>query len=255
MKLLLISINRLRRKAFYQLEYLAARYRRWKLVTKGFEIGHNAYIGPKCIIGGDRISIGENVTLVSDIELYGNVSIGNNCIIAAHCEILSVSHDYFIPNALPYGTDYVDKGVFIEDNIWIGNHVLIVPGVRIGEGAVVAMGSVVTKDVPSCAIVGGNPARVLKYRDLKRYELLKNERRYLNDIRSNRVRVTASSLRTVAGLFSNKEIVFEDELKAIPKHMRGAVLYRFSIQNGYQFKLTQNGYAVVRTEKIKQGEL
>jgi acetyltransferase-like isoleucine patch superfamily enzyme len=55
-------------------------------------------------------------------------------------------------------------GVTIEDDVWIGVNATILPGVRVGRGAVVAAGSVVTQDVPEFAIVGGVPAKVLKYR-------------------------------------------------------------------------------------------
>jgi acetyltransferase-like isoleucine patch superfamily enzyme len=57
-------------------------------------------------------------------------------------------------------------------------NVCITPGVYIHEGAIVAMGAVVTKDVPKCAIVGGNPARVLKYRDIQHYDRLDDPQQY-----------------------------------------------------------------------------
>jgi maltose O-acetyltransferase len=55
--------------------------------------------------------------------------------------------------------------VTIGDDVWIGDRVLIAPGVTVGRGAILALGAVVTKDVPDYAVVGGNPARVLKYRN------------------------------------------------------------------------------------------
>ena len=57
------------------------------------------------------------------------------------------------------------KKVTIENDVWIGANCLILPGVTIGEGAVVAGGSVVTKDVPAYAIVGGTPAKIIRMRD------------------------------------------------------------------------------------------
>lgn len=59
--------------------------------------------------------------------------------------------------------------VHIKQNVWIGGNVVIVPGVTIGEGAIVAAGTVVTKDVSDLAIVGGNPAKVIKCRDRGKY--------------------------------------------------------------------------------------
>ena len=78
--------------------------------------------------------------------------------------------------------NYTRKGVVvdnesplitIEDNVWLGDCVLIVGNVVIGEGSICAAGAVVTKDIPKCAIVGGNPARIIKYRDIKHYYNLK----------------------------------------------------------------------------------
>ncbi|BBG66801.1 chloramphenicol acetyltransferase [Hydrogenimonas sp.] len=73
---------------------------------------------------------------------------------------------------LPYdGYSYLKK-VTIEKNVWIGDSVMIVPGVTIGEGSIVAMGSVVTKDIPKYSIVGGNPATVIRHRDIECYKKL-----------------------------------------------------------------------------------
>lgn len=57
-----------------------------------------------------------------------------------------------------------DPGVVIEDDVWVGTRAIILAGVTIGRGAVVAAGAVVTKSVPPYAIVGGNPARILRMR-------------------------------------------------------------------------------------------
>ncbi|WP_442859821.1 DapH/DapD/GlmU-related protein [Anaerobutyricum hallii] len=57
-----------------------------------------------------------------------------------------------------------NKPVYIEDNVWIGRRVLIMPGVCIGTGSIVAAGAVVTKNVEPYSIVGGNPAKIIKYR-------------------------------------------------------------------------------------------
>jgi hypothetical protein len=66
------------------------------------------------------------------------------------------------------------KPVYIEDYVWIGLRASIAPGVRIGEGAIIAMGSVVVQDVPPLAIVAGNPAQVLTYRSKPDFERLKS---------------------------------------------------------------------------------
>jgi maltose O-acetyltransferase len=58
----------------------------------------------------------------------------------------------------------VERPIVIDDDVWIGARVIILPGVHIGTGAVIGAGAVVTKDVPAYAVVGGNPARVIKMR-------------------------------------------------------------------------------------------
>ncbi|WP_407461931.1 acyltransferase, partial [Methanobrevibacter sp.] len=70
------------------------------------------------------------------------------------------------------------KDVVIEDNVWLGNRVIVLPGVRIGEGAIIQAGSVVVKDIPKCAIAGGHPANVFSLRDADHYEELKKEGKF-----------------------------------------------------------------------------
>ena len=66
----------------------------------------------------------------------------------------------------------------IGDCVWFGNKVTVLGGVTIGEGAIIAAGAVVTKDVPPLAIVGGNPAKVIKYRNADHYFKLKAEGKF-----------------------------------------------------------------------------
>ena len=66
----------------------------------------------------------------------------------------------------------------VKDFVWFGANVTLVPGVTIGEGVVVGSGSVVTKNIPDYAVIGGNPAKVIKYRDKDTFEKLKNEKKY-----------------------------------------------------------------------------
>ena len=83
------------------------------------------------------------------------------------------SHDYDNGDAIPYGLSNVSKQVIIEDFVWLGSDVTISGNVHIGEGAIIAIGSVVVKDVPPYAIVGGNPAKIIKYRDIEHFNTLK----------------------------------------------------------------------------------
>lgn len=88
------------------------------------------------------------------------------------------SHDYDNGDAIPYGSSYVSKHVIIDDFVWFGSDVTISGNVHIGEGAIIAIGSVVVKDVPPYAIVGGNPAKIIKYRDIEHFNTLKQQERF-----------------------------------------------------------------------------
>lgn len=92
--------------------------------------------------------------------------------------IITQNHNYDKGKALPYDFTYIYKEVVIEQCVWFGNRVIVVGNVHIGEGAIIAADSVVTKDVPKYAIVGGNPAKVIKYRDVEHYEKLKSQKAY-----------------------------------------------------------------------------
>lgn len=120
---------------------------------------------------GNDVRIGENCFFNASGGLY----IGNNVKFGMRVFIWTTNHNYFAPEKLPYDDIAINKKVVINDNVWVGANVSIIPGVNIGEGAVIAMNSVVTKDVPACAVVGGNPAKILKYRDKDVYYKLKNK--------------------------------------------------------------------------------
>lgn len=99
--------------------------------------------------------------------------IGDFCSIAGEVRfILGADHPIYQISTYPFrslilnnGIDAVSKGnIIVENDVWIGQRAIVLSGVHIGQGAIIAAGSVVTKDVPSYAIVGGVPAKVLKYR-------------------------------------------------------------------------------------------
>lgn len=104
----------------------------------------------------------------TEIMAEGGVTLGRNVVISYDCVLWSIDHRYE-GETLPYDKARLKRPICIGDNVWIGRNAIIRGGVSIGEGAVVAMGSVVTRDVPPLAVVGGNPARVLRYRSVRRY--------------------------------------------------------------------------------------
>ena len=120
-----------------------------------------------------KTSVGNNCSF-NGIKIMGdgNVTIGNNFHSGKQCMIMTNNHNYE-GNKLPYDDTYIVKDVVIEDNVWIGTHVIILGGAHIGEGAIIQAGSVVVGDVPALAIAGGHPAEPFKYRDEDHYYKLK----------------------------------------------------------------------------------
>jgi acetyltransferase-like isoleucine patch superfamily enzyme len=126
---------------------------------------------PDRVFFGNHIYIGPYAFLASQ----GGLTIEDGVIIGPYLSCYTSNHHYEGGATVPYDAEVLYKPVTIHQNVWIGGNVVVVPGVKIGEGAVVGAGAVVSKDVPDLAVVGGNPARVLKYRDRDHYERLRNE--------------------------------------------------------------------------------
>jgi len=109
-----------------------------------------------------RLSVGDNVTLGVDnfIQAAGGISIGNDVLLGPGVKIWSVNHVFSNADIPVREQGYEFKPVDIGDNVWIGANSFLMPGVDIGDGAIISAGSVVgTKKVPPYAILAGNPAR------------------------------------------------------------------------------------------------
>ena len=158
------------------------RVRRWtESLRRSVRCGGALQVnGPGKVVSPASLRIGDNTHFAGDyfIDARGSVEIGENCHISRNFVCYSANHDYEGGEVIPYDEGLVYKKVVIEDNVWIGMNVCLVPGVTIGEGAVVGMGAVVVKDVPPLAVVGGNPSRILKYRDKDHYDRLVSAGRY-----------------------------------------------------------------------------
>ncbi|MFF2890551.1 acyltransferase [Paenibacillus sp. NPDC057967] len=152
---------------------------KFKLKGDNVEISGGSFFNP------ENMSIGHNVYIghESYFACVGGLTIEDNVIIGPRVSIHTSNHRYEDAYTLPYDGVSIKRPVYIESNVWIGGHVTIIPGVRIGEGAVIGLGSVVTKDVPKCAVVGGNPAKIIKYRDQEHYERLKEQGQYYMNYR------------------------------------------------------------------------
>ena len=125
-------------------------------IEKNVTLSELTKIGERCYIGVNAI-------------FYGKVTIGNDVMMGPECNIYTRNHKYSDIDLPMNKQGYSDmEEVIIENNVWIGARVTILPGVTIGTGAIVGAGAVVTKDVPPYAIVGGNPAKIIKYRNAQK---------------------------------------------------------------------------------------
>jgi len=149
--------------AYYIINYVRGR----KIIS----IGSNSKIHPTVILRqAERISIGKNCLINHNNVLQagkktGRIVIGDYVHTGANVMMFAFNHvydDLTIPSILQ---DYDDGDIFIEDDVWIGAGSIILPGLKIGEGAIIAAGSVVNKDVPKFSIVGGVPAKIIKLRN------------------------------------------------------------------------------------------
>ena len=149
----------------FRAKYQLGSYGKRLVVNSKCSLNHNVSVGDFCNFNGMQI-LGD-----------GKVTIGNYFHSGIECMMVTSNHNYE-GDAIPYDDTYVHKNVNIGDGVWFGNRVLVCGNVNIGEGAIIAAGSVVCKDVPECAIVGGNPAKVIKYRDKEQYFKLKSEGKF-----------------------------------------------------------------------------
>lgn len=112
------------------------------------------------------------------IQGTGKVTIGRYFHSGEDCRIITQNHNYE-GNAIPYDETMIIKDVEIGDFVWLGTNVMILPGTKIGEGAIIQGGSVVHGEIPAYAIAGGNPCKVFKFRDIEHFKKLKEEGKFL----------------------------------------------------------------------------
>lgn len=128
-------------------------------------IGKNVEINHNVTIWGDTVIIGDNTQINPGTVIYGKVTIGNFTMIAPNCMIAGGNHTFSdISKPMQLQGDN-SKGISIEEDVWVGANSVILDGVTVKKGSVVAAGSIVTKDVEAYNIVAGNPAKVVRRRD------------------------------------------------------------------------------------------
>lgn len=150
-----LKIERLKNKMIYSLgvHFPYSKVRRYSLRLLGFDVGKNVYFPSDLIITQNFC------------EERGFLKIGDNVSIGPRCTLVVVSHPNFseIRNSLVKP----EYKIVIENNVWLGAGVIVLPGITIGENAIVAAGAVVTKDVEKNSVVGGVPAKKVKNIDIE----------------------------------------------------------------------------------------
>lgn len=185
-------------KIFYYAESIKANQERINLVKSFDKVGKNFHLGKDFIVFGakyieigdhfiatdrfrleafdiykesrytPKVIIGNNVIFNTDVHIgcINRVEIGDNCLFASRIYITDHHHGEPVAAILhipPCDRPLISKGpVIIENNVWVGEGVAIMPNVRIGKNSIIATNAVVTKDVPPNSVVAGVPAKVIK---------------------------------------------------------------------------------------------
>ena len=149
-----VNINAYSKNGFRLGDNVRIREHVWMLGTavltdpgEGLTVGDNVYVGPYCVLGAG-----------------GGLSIGRNVSIGAHVDILAEDHNFDDPETPINQQGVRRRGIFIEEDCWIGNRATILDGVRVGRGSVIGAAAVVTRDVPEFSVAVGSPARVVRDR-------------------------------------------------------------------------------------------
>ena len=148
-------------------------------------VEHPIHIGPRVEIHGGRV--GKYLYVNSDTVIFSGVEIGKFCSFARRCQVGGVEHplhylsssffriskNWFPDDPITQNSKFIKNvppkertrshQTIIGNDVWVGAGAIILRGIKIGDGACIAAGAVVTKDVPPYAIVGGNPAKIIKY--------------------------------------------------------------------------------------------
>ena len=150
-------------------------------IDSGFHAGHGVELWAK-----HNITIGKNFYIGRYSQIECDAYIGNNVIFANYVALVGRYDHHFQQISMPIALasqirdiDYNWKGlnstIIIEDDVWIGYGAIIMSGIKIGKGSIIAAGSVVTKDITPYSIAGGNPAKFIRYRfteeEIKSHEI------------------------------------------------------------------------------------
>lgn len=152
-----------------------------RTLKKVKQVGENVFIHESTeIYAPELFEIGDYVHIQQGCKFFadgGGIVIGEGTIFSHDIQVMARNHVYddVTLQSVPYDYRYKNKKVIIGNFCWLGARVTILPGITIGDGAVVGAGSVVAHDVPKGAVVAGNPAKILKYRDINKFDKLVEE--------------------------------------------------------------------------------
>jgi len=155
--------------------YLSLRYR--AMVHPFASVDWNVRLGRRCVIGhadlktmggAGRIEIGSGSVIYNGCDLlchpHSAIRIGKNVLFTRQAAAITGGHRFDDPEASILSQGTIEQDITVEDDCWIGYRAILLPGVRVGRGAVVAAGAVVTRDVPPISIAAGVPARIIGVR-------------------------------------------------------------------------------------------
>ncbi|GLY04419.1 acyltransferase [Actinoplanes sp. NBRC 101535] len=149
---------------------------------RGYRFGTDCFVSALASVDNDDLTLGDRTYVAAGAYLTGSLVAGRDCSInpytvvrgdvtlgdavriGAHTSIIGFNHTMTDPDVEVFRQPLQSRGITVGDDVWIGSHVVVLDGVTVGDRSVVAAGAVVTKDVPAGAVVGGNPARVLRRR-------------------------------------------------------------------------------------------
>ena len=140
-------------------------------VSKGFTTGVGCRIEAYPENNKQTLFFGENFQMNDHVHITAreSVKIGNNVLLASKIYISDCSHGSYSgdendshPESIPHDRPLFSKPVVIEDNVWLGEFVSVLPGVTIGKGSIIGANSVVSKNIPSYVIAVGSPAKPIK---------------------------------------------------------------------------------------------
>lgn len=150
----------------YQLHYswpISQAFKRLCVKLMFNHCGKSVDIGRHIVFSSD-VSLGDRSSIGDNTYINGSISIGNDVMMAPNCALIAASHNYSRTDIPMNKQGSFSERIVIGNDVWIGYGVIINKGIHIGNGAIIGAGSVVTKDVPDYAIVGGVPAKIIKYR-------------------------------------------------------------------------------------------